>query len=143
MDTQDVAKFCLRALQIPKTTNRTFLLNGSRGWISSEVINLCEQLAGQEARIQRIPIFVLEFISYFFGFFSWSQSISDRLAFAKILNNKNDFYDLNLSTYQIFKMDFSEIIQLDEYFLEYFLRLLKRLRDINFEDIQKQKNLII
>ena len=28
-------------------------------------------------------------------------------------------------------------------FLEYFIRLLKRLKDINFEDIQKQKNLII
>ena len=27
--------------------------------------------------------------------------------------------------------------------LEYFIRLLKRLRDINFEDVQKQKNLII
>jgi hypothetical protein len=35
------------------------------------------------------------------------------------------------------------IIQLDDYFLEYFIRLLKRLRDINFEDVQKQKNLII
>jgi hypothetical protein len=43
----------------------------------------------------------------------------------------------------MFKVDASEIIQLDDYFLEYFIRLLKRLRDINFEDVQKQKNLII
>ena len=43
----------------------------------------------------------------------------------------------------MFKVDTSEIIPLDDYFLEYFIRLLKRLRDINFEDVQKQKNLII
>ena len=43
----------------------------------------------------------------------------------------------------MFKVDPEEIIQLDDYFLEYFIRLLKRLRDINFEDVQKQKNLII
>ena len=28
MDTQDVAKFCLRSLQIPQTTNQTFFLSG-------------------------------------------------------------------------------------------------------------------
>jgi hypothetical protein len=39
----------------------------------------------------------------------------------------------------MFKIDPSEIIQLDDYFLEYFIRLLKRLRDINFEDVQRQK----
>jgi hypothetical protein len=53
MDTQDIAKFCLRSLQIPQTTNQTFFLSGSKGWVSSEIINLCEQLAGQEAKVQR------------------------------------------------------------------------------------------
>ena len=143
MDTQDIAKFCLRALQIPQTTNQTFLLNGSRGWGSSEIINLCEQLAGQEAKVQRVPLFLLNFVSRFFGFFEWGQNISDRLAFAEILNNEKNFSKSTFDLYQVFKMDPSEITQLDDYFLEYFIRLLKRLRDINFEDIQKQKNLII
>ena len=49
----------------------------------------------------------------------------------------------NFNLYKMFKIDPSEIVQLDDYFLEYFIRLLKRLRDINFEDVQKQKNLII
>jgi hypothetical protein len=30
MDTQDIAKFCLRSLQIPQTTNQTFFLSGSK-----------------------------------------------------------------------------------------------------------------
>ena len=143
MDTQDIAKFCLKALQIPQTTNQTFFLSGSKGWVSSEIINLCEQLAGQEAKVQRIPLFFLKFVSRFFGFFEWGQNISDRLAFAEILSKENNFSKSTFELYKTFKIDPSEIIQLDDYFLEYFIRLLKRLRDINFEDVQKQKNLVI
>jgi uncharacterized protein YbjT (DUF2867 family) len=143
MDTQDIAKFCLRSLQIPQTRNQTFFLSGSRGWLSSEIINLCEQLAGQQAKVQRVPVFLLKFVSRFFGFFEWGQNISDRLAFAEILNTENNFSKSTVDLYKMFKIDLSEIIQLDDYFLEYFIRLLKRLRDINFEDVQKQKNLVI
>ena len=143
MDTQDIAKFCLKALQIPQTENETFFLSGSKGWVSSEIINLCEQLAGQEAKVQRIPLFFLKFVSRFFGFFEWGQNISDRLAFVEILSAENNFSKSTFELYKTFKIDPSEIIQLDDYFLEYFIRLLKRLRDINFEDVQKQKNLVI
>jgi len=143
MDTQDIAKFCLRSLQIPQTTNQTFVLIGSKGWVSSEIINLCEQLAGQQAKVQRVPLVLLKLVSRFFGFFEWGQNISDRLAFAEILTTENNFSNSTFELYKIFKIDPSELIQLDDYFLEYFIRLLKRLRDINFEDVQKQKNLII
>ena len=81
MDTQDIAKFCLRSLQLPQTANQTFVLSGLKGWVSSEIINLCEQLAGQSAKVQKVPSFVLKFVSRFFGFFEWGQNISDRLAF--------------------------------------------------------------
>ena len=143
MDTQDIAKFCLRSLQIPQTMNQTFFLSGSRGWVSSEIINLCEQLAGQPAKVQRVPLFLLKLVSNFFAFFEWGQNISDRLAFAEILNTENNFSKSTVDLYKIFKIDPAEITQLDDYFLEYFIRLLKRLRDINFEDVQKQKNLVI
>ena len=143
MDTQDIAKFCLRAFQIPQTANQTFFLSGSKGWVSSEIINLCEQLAGQQAKVQRIPLFLLNFISNLFSFFEWGQNISNRLAFVEILKNENNLAKSTFDLYKMFKIDPSEIIQLDDYFLDYFIRLLKRLKDINFEDIQKQKNLII
>jgi uncharacterized protein YbjT (DUF2867 family) len=143
MDTQDIAKFCLRSLQIPQTKDQTFFLSGSKGWVSSEIITLCEQLAGQEAKVQKVPLFILKLFSRFFGFFEWGQNISDRLAFAEILNTENNFSNSTFDLYKMFKIEPSELIQLDDYFLEYFIRLLKRLRDINFEDVQKQKNLII
>jgi hypothetical protein len=50
MDTQDIAKFCLRALQTSDHKSDV-LLGGSRAWVSSEIINLCEQLAGQQAKL--------------------------------------------------------------------------------------------
>ena len=143
MDTQDIAKFCLRSLQIPQTTNQTFFLSGSKGWVSTEIILLCEQLAGQKAKIQRIPLIMLTSISSFFGFFEWGQNINNRLSFAKILDTENNFSKSTFELYELFKVQPYEIIQLDDYFLEYFIRLLKRLRDLNFEDVQKQKNLII
>ena len=143
MDTQDVAKFCLKALQLPETKDKTFSLGGPKGWVSSEIINLCEQLAGQSAKVNQIPLFVLKSVTTFLGFFEWGQNISDRLAFVEILNVENDFSTSTFDLYKTFKVKSSEINQLDDYFLEYFIKLLKRLRDINFEDIQKQKNLII
>lgn len=143
MDTQDIAKFCLRSLQIPQTKNQTFLLSGLKSWVSSEIISLCEQLAGQKAKVQRVPLFILKLVSQFFGFFEWGQNISDRLAFAEILTTENNFSNSTFDLYKMFKIEPAELIQLDDYFLEYFIRLLKRLRDINFEDIQKQKNLVL
>ena len=143
MDTQDIAKFCLRSVQIPQTVNQTFFLSGLKGWVSLEIISLCEQLAGQTAKVQRVPLIVLKLISNFFGFFEWGQNISDRLKFVEILNIENNFSKSTFDLYNLFKINSEEIIQLDDYFLEYFIRLLKRLRDINFEDVQKQKNLVI
>lgn len=143
MDTQDIAKFCLRALQLPQTRNKMFFLGGPKGWLSEEIIKLCEQLAGQSAKVKRIPISILKLSSQFLGFFEWGQNISDRLAFAEILNVENNFSKSTFDLYKLFKIDPGEIIQLDAYFLEYFVRLLKRLRDINFEDVQKQRNLVI
>ena len=143
MDTQDIAKFCLRALQLPETENKTYMLGGPKGWVSSEIISLCEQLAGQTAKVNKVPVFVLKLMSNLFGFFEWGQNISDRLAFAEILNIESNFSKSTFEIYKTFKVDSNEVIQLDDYFLEYFIRLLKRLRDINFEDVQKQKNLII
>ena len=143
MDTQDVAKFCLRALQLPKTKYQTFFLGGPKGWLSSEIINLCEQLAGQKAEIKRIPIPFLKLAQKFLEFFEWGQNITDRLAFVEILNVENNFSKSTFDLYKTFKIESSEVVSLDDYFLEYFIRLLKRLRDINFEDVQKQKNLVI
>ena len=143
IDTQDIAKFCIRTLQIPKTKNKTFFLAGPKGWLSLDVISLCEQLSGKTAQVKKIPISLLKLSTRFLSYFDWGQNISDRLSFVEILSVENNFSQSTTNLYKLFKIGQDEIIQLDEYFFDYFVRLLKRLKDINFEDIQKQKKLIV
>lgn len=143
IDTQDIAKFCIRTLQIPETKNKTFFLGGPKGWLSLDVISLCEQLSGRTAQVKKIPISLLKLSTRFLSYFDWGQNISDRLSFVEILSVENNFSQSTINLYKLFKIGQDEIIRLDEYFLDYFVRLLKRLKDINFEDIQKQKKLIV
>jgi len=143
MDTQDMAKFFIKSLQLPKTINKTFVLVGPKSWFSTEIIKLCEQLAGQPANITQIPLFLLKFASQILELFAWSQNISDRLAFVDILLIENTFSNVPTNLYNTFKIELVDILQLNDYFFTYFVRLMKKLRDINFENIQKQRNLII
>ena len=130
-------------MQLSKAKNKVFILGGPKSWLSFDIIKLCEQLAGQSANVNQIPIFILKLFTNIIGYFEWGQNISDRLRFVEILNSENSFSNSIFHLYDIFKIDKNEILKLEDYFLEYFIRLLKRLKDINFEDIQKQKNLIL
>lgn len=143
MDTQDIAKFCLRSLIIPETQNHIFYLKGKKYWLSSEIIKLCEQLAGQTAKVSTIPIFLLTLTKQFLSFFEWGKNIADRLSFIEILNVNSTIDDSESNIYNIFKIEEEEILSLNDYFQEYFIKILKKLQDINFEDVQKQKNLIL
>ena len=58
-------KFCLKSLVINETKNKMFALSGIKGWVSSEIINLCEQLAGQKAEVSKIPITMLKLLDNF------------------------------------------------------------------------------
>jgi uncharacterized protein YbjT (DUF2867 family) len=143
MNTQDIAKFSIRALQIPQTINQTFILSGLKGWVSSEIITMCEQFAGRQARVKRVPLILLKLVSNFLGFFEWGQNISDRLAFVEILNTENNFSKSTFDLYKTFKIDPDEITQLDAYLFDYFVKILKRLQNMDYEGLQKQKKLTI
>jgi uncharacterized protein YbjT (DUF2867 family) len=143
MDTQDIAKFCLKSLILNETKNKMFALSGIKGWVSSEIIDLCEQLAGQKAEVSKIPITLLKFARQFLSFFQWGENITDRLAFVEILNVEDNFTKSTDNIYEIFEIDPDSTLTLEDYFQEYFIKILKRLKDINFEDIQKQKNLVL
>ena len=143
MDTQDIAKFCLKSLTITETKNKMFALSGIKGWVSSEIITLCEQLAGQKAEVSKIPVTLLKIARQFLSFFQFGENITDRLAFVEILNVEDNFTKSTDNIYEIFKIDPESILTLEDYFQEYFIKILKRLKDINFEDVQKQKNLVL
>jgi len=139
IDTQDIAKFCLRALVIPETKKQIFYLEGKYNWLSQEIIKLCEQLAGQTAKVSKIPITILKIIKQFLSFFEWGKNIADRLSFIEILNIDTQNQKPIANIYEIFKIKEEELLSLDDYFQEYFIKILKKLQDINFEDVQNKK----
>jgi len=137
MNTQDVAKFAIRALEVPETEKRSFPVVGTRAWTSEEIIALCEKLSAQEAKIFRVPLGLLRFMRQTTRFFQWTQNISDRLAFAEVLASGNPLDAPMDEVYQIFGLDPSQMTTLESYLQEYFSRILTKLKELGYD---KKKN---
>lgn len=138
MDTQDIAKFAVQALAIAATEKRTFALVGNQAWTGEEIIQLCERLSGRTARIAKIPLGALRFIRQFTRCFQWTYNISDRLAFAEILASGKPLTAPMAETYQCFGLDPEETTTLESYLQEYFGRILKKLKELDFEQSKSQ-----
>lgn len=133
MDTQDVAKFAVRAIEIPETQNKTFPVVGTRAWGGYEIIRLCERLSGKDAKIARLPLGFLRGVRRVVRFFQWGWNVSDRLAFTEVLATGKPL-DANMDeVYQVFGLDPKDTTTLESYLQEYFGRIMKKLKEIDFE----------
>jgi uncharacterized protein YbjT (DUF2867 family) len=137
MNTQDIARFAVKALEVPETENRFFPLVGTRAWNADEIINLCERLSGKTAKISRISLGMLRFLRNFTRYFQWTLNISDRLAFAEVLAGGKPINAPMDEVYQTFGLDPKQTTTLEAYLQEYFDRITKKLKEI---DYQKNKN---
>ena len=55
MNTQDMARFAVAALEREETVRQAFPVVGPRAWTTSEITQLCERFTGKEARTFRVP----------------------------------------------------------------------------------------
>jgi uncharacterized protein YbjT (DUF2867 family) len=133
MDTQDIAKFAVRALKVPETANQSFPVVGSRAWGAYEIIRLCERLSGQEAKVSRMPIGLLRTVRRIARFFQWGWNLSDRLAFTEVIATGKPLQASMDRTYEVFGIDPKEITTLEAYMQEYFSRIMKKLRELDYE----------
>ena len=131
IDTQDAAKLIIKSLSITKSKNKTLPLVGNRSWTSSQIITLCEKLSGQKSKISRIPIFILRLICQWTLFFEWSWNISDRLAFIDALTRGDSFSISMQEVYNILQINEKDIGGLEAYFQDYFVRVMKKLKELN------------
>ena len=138
IDTSDIAKFALRSLALKETECRKFPLVGKKNWNSQEIIQLCERLSGQSARITKIPISALIIFRQLMGFFEWGANIAERLAFAELLSTGEDFTGSMESTYKVFGFEENETATLEGYMQDYFGRILRKLKELSDE---KEKSL--
>ncbi len=139
MDTQDIAKFAVRALEVPATSKQIYPVVGAKAWKAEEIIALCERLSGKEARISRIPLGLLRFLRKFTKFFQWTYNISDRLAFAEVLANGKPLDAPMDEVYRVFGIDPGGITTLESYLQEYFGRIMKKLKELDYEREKAQK----
>ncbi|MEH2260940.1 SDR family oxidoreductase [Nostoc sp.] len=137
MDTQDIAKFAIRALSVPETENQAFPVVGTRAWSAEEIINLCERLSGKDARVTRMPINLLRAVQGIMRFFQWGWNVADRLAFTEVLASGKQLNALMDEVYTVFGLDPQQTTTLESYLQEYFSRIMKKLKEV---DYQKNKN---
>jgi len=139
MDTQDVAKFAIRALSVPETERQSFPLVGSCAWSAEEIISLCERLSGQEARVTRMPLNLLRTMRHVSRFFQWGWNVADRLAFTEVLVTGRPLNAEMDDVYRVFELDPQETTTLENYLQEYFSRILKKLKELDYEKNKTKK----
>lgn len=137
MNTQDIAKFAIRALSVPETENKTFPVVGTRAWSGDEIVALCNRLAGKEAKIIRSPLSLLRTVRKIARFFQWSWNVADRLAFVEVLASGKPLTASMDEVYPVFGLDPKETTTLEAYLEEYFSRIMKKLKELDYE---KEKN---
>ncbi len=138
MDTQDIAKFAVNALSHPETENKTFDLAGPKDWSPEQIVELCENIANQPAKVTRMPIGLLRSGQKIARFFQWSWNIADRLAFSEVITSQSPITVPMTETCKAFGVDETEISTLEAYMQEYFDRILKKLKQLDYEKNQKQ-----
>lgn len=139
MNSQDVAKFAVKALEIPETENKSFPIVGSRAWTGEDIVKICERLSGKEAKISRIPLSLLRFLRKFTRWFKWTLNTSDRLAFAEVLASGKPLDASMTEVYEIFGLNPDETTTLESYLKEYFDRITKKLKEIDYEKIKQKR----
>ena len=139
MNTQDIAKFAIRALTVPATEKKTFPVVGTKAWGAYEIMNLCENLSGKNSKISRISLTVLGLMRRVARFCEWGQNTADRLAFAEVLASGQPLDAPMEEVYQTFNLDPKDTTTLEEYMQEYFSRIMKKLKEIDYEKNKGKK----
>ena len=139
MNSQDIAKFAVKALKLSAAENKTFPLAGVRAWGAYEIIRLCERLSEQNANVSTMPPALLRAARKVAAFFQWTWDLADRLAFTEVSASGKTLDAPMEEVYETFGIDKSEITTLEDYLQEYFTRILKKLKELDFESSRDAK----
>jgi len=142
MNTQDMAKVIVSAVNNPKTHRLKLPLVGPKAWDSNEVISLCEKFSNKKAKIFRVSPFLISVTQKVVSFFQDSLNVAERLAFAEVTSSGEPL-DADMSkTYEILDLKKEDMTSLDSYIQEYYQQILKRLREMEADlNIEERKRL--
>nr|AUG32045.1 putative chaperon-like protein for quinone binding in photosystem II [Paulinella longichromatophora] len=130
MNTQDVARFAVAAINRPETIRKSFPVVGCKAWNTGEIIQLCERFSGKSARVFRVKPFLIRLMESGVSFFEPALNIAERLAFAEV-NSGGKPLDASMeATYKAFDIRPEDITKLEDYLEEYYDTILRRLREM-------------
>jgi uncharacterized protein YbjT (DUF2867 family) len=117
MNTQDMARFAVAALERPQTVRQAFPVVGPRAWTTGEITQLCERYTGKDARLFRVPPTLLQLMRGVTSFFEASLNVAERLTFDRVIGGGTG-------------LDPADTTSLEDYLREYYDTILKRLREM-------------
>nr|YP_009393910.1 hypothetical protein [Polysiphonia sertularioides]ARW62472.1 hypothetical protein [Polysiphonia sertularioides] len=140
VSTEDVAAIAIKSLSVSQFKNIYLPLAGSKSWKSLDIIEMCELISGRRANTNQVSIYTLKILQNFVNLFQWSQNIAERLAFTGVLlrgynataEMKEILYILQLSPHCIEPLEI--------YLQEYFERVTKKIRELNYQNFNNDKN---
>ena len=132
LDTQDAAKAVVQTLTNSDYDRKVFSLIGEKFWTPQEIIQLCERLSGKTAKISYIPVILFGILRRFFRLFEFTWNIADRLQFGEI--STDSALSVKPSNEILWPV---ARLSLESYLQEYFGKILKKLRETNYQQSQK------
>ncbi|MEB3235861.1 MAG: NAD(P)H-binding protein [Cyanobacteriota bacterium] len=130
MNTQDMARFAVAALERPETVRRSFAVVGPKAWTTGEITQLSERFTGKDARVVRVPPALLQAMQSLANFFEPTVNVAERLAFAAVTGGGAALDAPMEESYGAFGLDPAETTGLEAYLKEYYDTILRRLREM-------------
>jgi uncharacterized protein YbjT (DUF2867 family) len=134
MNTQDVAKFAVRALSVKAAERESFAIAGPKAWLPADILRQCERLSGRTARTARMPLGLLRFSRKVALGFEWGWSFAERMAYAEVLASGIPFTAEMDRTCELFGIDTDELTTLESYLQDYFGRILRKLKELDYKE---------
>ncbi len=140
MNTQDLARFAVAALQQPQTIRKSFPVVGPKAWKAKEVVELCEKICkkSKPTKILKVSPFLIETGKALVSFFEESLNVWDRLAFSEVTGGGRCLDAPMEKTYEAFGLDPTKTSSLEEYLREYYSIIMKRMRELDI-DVDKEE----
>jgi len=136
MDTTDVARLTLAALEKKDSSRNVLTFAGPQAFTIQQVIGLCERYAGADAKVSKVPMWQLTATRVLTSFFQWTVDVTDRMAFAEVLNSNESFVAPMQDTYAELGVDPNQTMTLERYLQEYYSVVLKKLKEVGAQSRQ-------
>ena len=72
---QDVAQMTMAAVRREEANGKVLTLAGPKAYTVNQVIQLCEKLGGNEAKVSKVPVLLLKFTRGLTRFFQWTSAV--------------------------------------------------------------------